>query len=61
MKGHSLSVDQDRYTTYIVDKYLYTATFKTIKKFYKTTFPLDMIFTKSCASTSDEQVEKLTR
>ena len=37
------------------------ATVKTIKKSYKTTFPSDMIFTKAYASTSDEQVEKLTR
>ena len=30
-------------------------------KFYKTTLPSDLIFTKYYASTSDEQVEKLTR
>ena len=36
-------------------------TAKTIKKFYNTTLPYDMIFTKDDVSTSDEQVEKLTR
>ena len=34
---------------------------KTSTKFYNTTFPSDMIFTKSDASTSDEQVEDLNR
>ena len=61
MKDYSISVDQDRYATSIVAKYLDTATVKTSKKFYKTTFPSDMIFTKSDASTSDEKVENLTR
>ena len=61
MKDHSVSVDQDRYATSIVDKYLDTATFKTSKKFYKTTLPYDIIFTKSDASTSDDQVDKFTR
>ena len=42
-------------------KYLDTATVKTIKQFYKTTFPYNMIFTKSDDSTSDEKVEKLNR
>ena len=37
--GHSLSVDQDRYATSIVAKYLDTATVKVIKKFYKTKLP----------------------
>ena len=41
---------QARYATSIVEKYLDTAT-----------FPADMIFTKEDVSTSDEQVEKLTR
>ena len=61
MKDHSISVDQDRYATSIVPKQLDTATVKTSTKFYKTTFPYDMIFTKDDTSTSDEQVEKLTR
>ena len=38
-----------------------TATFKVSTKFYKTTLPADMIFTNYDLSTSDEQVEKLTR
>ena len=37
------------------------ATIKESKKFYNTTLPSDMIFAKSDASTSDEQVENLTR
>ena len=61
MKDHSISVDQARYATSIVEKYLDTATVKASKKFYKTTFSAGMIFTKENASTSDEQVEKLTR
>ena len=48
-------MDQARYATYIVAKYLDTT------KFYKTILPTDMMFTKDYASTSDEQVEKLTR
>ena len=54
-------MDQARYVTYIVSKYLDTATFKVNSKLYKTTFPDDMIFTKEDVSTSDEQDEKLTR
>ena len=61
MKDHYISVDQDRYATYIVAKYLDTVTVKTSKKFYKTNFPSYMIFKKADASTSDEQVDKLTR
>ena len=61
MEGHSISVDQARYATSIVAKYLDTATVKVSKKFYRTTLPADMIFTKEDLSTSDEQVEKLTR
>ena len=61
LKDHSIYVDQARYATYIVAKYLDTATVKARTKFYKTTLPADMIFTKTDVSTSDEQVEKLTR
>ena len=61
LKDHSISVDQARYATYIVEKYLDTATVKVSNKFYNTTLPSDMIFTKQDVSTSDEQVEKLTR
>ena len=53
-------MDQARYATSIVAKYLDTATVKVSTKFYKTTFPSDMIFTKDYASTIDEQVGKLT-
>ena len=42
-------------------KYLDTSTVKTSTHFYYTNLSYDMIFTKADASTSDEQVEKLTR
>ena len=61
MKDHSIYVDQDRYATSIWDKYLDTATVNTSTKLCKNTFPYDMIFTKSDASTSDAQVDKFTR
>ena len=54
-------MDQARYATSIVAKYLDTDTFKVSTKFYKTTLPDDMLFTKEDLSTGDEQVEKLTR
>ena len=61
MRDHSISVDQIRYTTYIVAKYLDTATDKASKKFYNSILPYDMIFTKADESTSDYKVDKLTR
>ena len=61
MNYHSIPVNQARYATSIVAKYLDTATVKVSTKFYKTTLPADMIFAKEDMSTSDEQVEKLTR
>ena len=61
MKDHYISVDQDIYATSIVSKYFDTATVKKSKRFYRTTFPSDTIFTKADASTSDYQVEKLTK
>ena len=61
MKEHSVSVDQARYATSIADKCLDTDTVKTSTKFYNTTLPYDVIFTKYDASTSDEKVEKLIR
>ena len=61
MKDHSIYLDQARYATSIVEKYFYTDTVKASKKFYNTTLPSDMIFTKSDASTSDDKVEKLAR
>ena len=60
MKDNSISLYQVRYATSIVAKYLNTTTVKTSTTFYKTNLPSDMIFTKSDASTSDEQVEKST-
>ena len=61
LKDHSISVEQARYATSIVAKYLYTATVKVSKCFDKTTLTAEMIFTKEDVSTSDEQVEILTR
>ena len=61
LKYHSIFVDQARYATSIVAKYLDTATVKVSNKFFKKTLPAEMIFTKEYFSTSDEQVEKLTR
>ena len=61
LKDHSIYVGQARYATSIVVKYLDTATVMVSNKFYKTTLPADKIFTKGDVSTSDEQVEKLTR
>ena len=49
-------MDQARYATSIVARYLDTATVKVSNKFYNTTLPADMIFTKDNVSTSDEQV-----
>ena len=61
MSNHSISVDQARYSTFIVTKYLDTVTYKASTKFHKTPLPSDMIFTKDDTSNSDEQVEKFTR
>ena len=46
LKDSSISVDQARYATFIVAKYLDTATVKLSNKFYKTKLPADMIFKK---------------
>ena len=61
MKDHSIFVDQARYDNYIVEKYLDTVTVKASTKFYNTTLLSGMIFTTYATSTSDEQVENLTR
>ena len=61
MKDHYIYVDQARYSTSIVVKYLDTATVKASTKYYNTTLSYDMIFTKDDTSTSDKQVNKLTR
>ena len=60
MKDHLISVDKARYATSIVANYLDVATVKTCKYFYQNTFPSNIIFTKTVASTSDEKVENLT-
>ena len=60
-KNCPISVDETRYFTSVAAKYLCNATVKVGKKFYKTTLPYYMIFTKADAYNSDEQVEKLTR
>ena len=60
MKDHSISVDQARYYTSNISKYLDTAIGKASKKCYKTTSPSNMRFTKADISTSDEKVDKLT-
>ena len=44
-----------------MDKYLDTVTVKTGNFFFNTNLLSDMIFTKDDVSTSDDQVEKLTR
>ena len=56
MKDQSISMDKARYATSIVSKYLDTVTVKASTKFYKTTFPSDMIFTKDDASTNDDKI-----
>ena len=61
MNDPSISVDQARYATSMVAKYLDTSIVKTSTEFYKTTFPYDMILTKAYESTGYEKVEKLTR
>ena len=61
LRDHSISVYQARYATSVVAKHLDTATVKVSNKFYKTTIPADMRFTKEDVSNSDEQVDKLTR
>ena len=53
LKDHSISVDQARYATSIVAKYLDTVTVKVGIKFYNTTLPADILFTKEYVSTSD--------
>ena len=61
MKDNSVSMDQAGYATSIVAKYLDTDTVKESTNFYKTILPYDRIFTKDYTSTSNEQVEKLTK
>ena len=58
---HSISVDQARYATSVVAKYLNTDTIKENSNFHKTTLSHDIIFTTEDAYASDEQVEVLSR
>ena len=46
LKDNYISVDQARYAASIVEKYMDTDTVKLSTKFYKTTFPADIIFKK---------------
>ena len=55
------SVDQARYSNFVVTKYIDNITVKKSKKFYKTTLSSDMIFTKDDVSTIYDKVEKLSR
>ena len=61
MRDHSISADQARYATSIVAKYVDTTTVKVSKTLYETTLRADIIFTKYYVSTSDEEVDNLTR
>ena len=58
---HYISVDQLRYATSVVAKYLDTDTIQENSKFHKTTLPHDIALTKDDASTSDEKVDVLYR
>ena len=53
-------MDQSRYDTSVVAKYIYTAAIKENSNFNQTNLPHDMIFTKEDAYTRDEQVEVLS-
>ena len=57
----TFSVDQDIYNTSILAKYLDTYISKKSTKFYETTLPSDIIFTKDNVPISDYQVDNLTR
>ena len=61
LKNHSISVYQDRYSTYVIANYLDTATIKENSKSNNTILSHYMIFTKEGASTSIEQVEVFYR
>ena len=53
LRDHSILVYQARYATYVVAKYLDTATIKENSKSHKTTLPYDIILTKEDDYTSD--------
>ena len=52
-KDHCVLVDQARYATSVVEKYIDTATIKKTSNFNNAPLPNDMIFTKEYASTID--------
>ena len=54
-------MDQARYSTSTVTKYLDTTTMKENPKFHKTNLTYDIIFAKEDYSTSYEQMEVLSR
>ena len=53
LKDHYISVDQARYSTSAVAKYLDTVIIKENSKFHNNTLTHDIIFTKEDSSTSD--------
>ena len=53
-------MDQSRYSTAVVSKYLDNSTIKENSKFHETKLTHYIIFTKQYASTSDEQAELLS-
>ena len=61
LKDHSILVYQSRYSTSVVENYLYTSTIKENSRFNNTILPHDMIFTKEYNYISDKQVEVLQR
>ena len=61
LKDHYISVDQARYATSIVAKYLDIATIKENTDFHNTTLPHDIIFIKYYYFSNDEQVLVLSR
>ena len=60
LKDRSIPMDQARYATSVVEKYLDTDTIKWNSKFHNTTLPHDIIFSKEHASVSDVQVQVLS-
>ena len=58
LKDYSVSVEQARYATSVVTKYVDTSLVKTIARFYNITLPSDITLTKDDVSTSDEHVEE---
>ena len=61
LKENSTSVDKAKYATYVDANYIHTYTIKENSKFHKTNLPHYIIFFKEDASTSDEQVEVMSR